>query len=177
MLTVLEIWLDQPRCGCSQAVRSSWQDLRESTHARRTSCSTVVGLERSPSVRWKMTEARNVICWYVEKFTDTAGPCCSVSVYNWGSSCLVHSYATTTGCVMIKDLVVVCVCGKPDWSFRRRASCEVSGTASSSWVWYDVGPTLMLYLDCVLLRIINTSAQCIVNALLSPSITPSWFVA
>ena len=57
ILTFFGIW----QCERCPAVRSKWRDLHEGRHARRTSCATLV--ERSPSVRWKFTEARNVICW------------------------------------------------------------------------------------------------------------------
>ena len=52
---------DQPRCGCGRAERSRRQDPHVRTPARRTSCAAVV--ESSPSTRWKMSVARNVICW------------------------------------------------------------------------------------------------------------------
>jgi len=48
-------------CGCGRAERSKWQDLHARTPARRTSCAAVV--DTSPSMRWKMSVARNVICW------------------------------------------------------------------------------------------------------------------
>ena len=54
-------WQNQRRCGCCRAERSRWQDPRVRTPARRTSCAAVV--ESSPSIRWKMNVARNVICW------------------------------------------------------------------------------------------------------------------
>ena len=58
---VFGTWQDQPRCGCGRAERSRWQDPHVRTPARRTSCAAVV--ESSPSTRWKMSVARNVICW------------------------------------------------------------------------------------------------------------------
>jgi len=58
---VFENWQDQPQCGCGRAERSRWRDLHVRTPARRTSCAAVV--ENSPSMRWKMSVARNVICW------------------------------------------------------------------------------------------------------------------
>ena len=58
---VFRTWQDQPRCGCGRAERSRWQDPHARTPARRTSCAAVV--ESSPSMRWKMSVARNVICW------------------------------------------------------------------------------------------------------------------
>ena len=43
------------------AERSRWQDQHVRTPVRQTSCATAV--ESSPSMRWKMSVARNVICW------------------------------------------------------------------------------------------------------------------
>ena len=54
-------YLWKPRCGCCRAERSRWQDPHVRTPARRTSCAAVV--ESSPSMRWKVSVARNVICW------------------------------------------------------------------------------------------------------------------
>ena len=54
-------WQDQPRCGCGRAECSRWQDPHVRTPARRTSCAAVV--ESSPSMRWKISVAQNVICW------------------------------------------------------------------------------------------------------------------
>ena len=41
--------------------RSRWQDPHARMPARRTSCAAVV--DSGPSIRWKMSVARNVICW------------------------------------------------------------------------------------------------------------------
>jgi len=41
--------------------RSRWQDPHARMPARRTSCAAVV--DSGPSMRWKMSVARNVICW------------------------------------------------------------------------------------------------------------------
>ena len=57
---VFGTWQDQPRCGeVGQSVPGG--RTRMWTPARRTSCAAVV--ESSPSKRWKMSVARNVICW------------------------------------------------------------------------------------------------------------------
>jgi len=71
---VFGTWQDQPRCGCGRAERSRWQDPHVRTPARRTSWAAV--LESSPSTRWKMSVARNGICWrrLTELFpSDTPG--------------------------------------------------------------------------------------------------------
>jgi len=55
---VFGTWQDQPRCGCGRAERSRWRDPHVRTPAHWTSC-----VENSPSMKWKMSVARNVICW------------------------------------------------------------------------------------------------------------------